>query len=410
MQRSASSFQVVEHDIRCASLFSLDIQLEPSETIAKSDSLRDTARADFDSGEATLHSNDEAHSGASDEAAGQAIDVYVSLSAGSYRQTLAKGQIQVAIAQAMLHIRFAHAQFEPLLEGLHSEDSPVCLTVAVDESQAGKAESAVSWTIAPVDASILIGQGSRVRLGRIRPIQPDWSLVAIAQTSAQQVCILDAEGLWRHDIAPNKHGIVERRLALSLHESVLSPHLCRIKLCDSRLEPCPAAEPHSSRLDEADLVAIIQDVLDAPTSNLLDLAQRARLVVETDLSRINLRGASLSGLDLSSVDLSYANLRGADLTDAELSEANLCGAKLSGADLSGADLGSANLSDCDLHRASLALANLSGTNLSRANLQDTNLSQTNLNGVRVNEARFSASADMPESLKSLLLERGALFV
>src|SRR5215203_478860 len=74
-------------------------------------------------------------------------------------------------------------------------------------------------------------------------------------------------------------------------------------------------------LDEADLVRRVGD--SAP-------------VIE--LSRADLRDASLAAVDLRGAELSTAQLHDATLGAADLSEANLCGANLRGADLGHATL------------------------------------------------------------------------
>lgn len=389
----SSSLQFIEQDNRYSSLLSLEIQVEPTPLRpSQSDD-------DLTQGIQTDH----------EQPGVEGFDVYVSLSANDHWQELAGGKVQVAIAQARLTVSLTDAQFSPAKTLSTPEYGSFQLTGVENIFDAAGHQSSATFTIASQSDALLRGQIQTVYIGQIHSYQSSWSLMAIAKTTPQNICITDAEGLWRHDITPNKHGIIERRLALSLYDALLSPHLCRVQLCNACTDPLPTVKSDVPALDEEDLKVIIQAIIDAPTSNLLDLSQRARLVVETDLSRISLRGASLNGLDLSNVDLSYANLRGADLTDAELSEANISRAKLGGADLSGADLGCADLSYCDLHRASLALANLSGANLSHANLQDTNLSQTNLNGVRVHQAQFSENAGLPQELRASLKERGAVF-
>jgi hypothetical protein len=59
------------------------------------------------------------------------------------------------------------------------------------------------------------------------------------------------------------------------------------------------------------------------------------LLVEADMSNLNLIGVNLSRANLSKANLSTANLSRADLRVADLSEADLSGATLFGADLSG---------------------------------------------------------------------------
>ncbi|NER19203.1 MAG: pentapeptide repeat-containing protein [Symploca sp. SIO1C2] len=91
-------------------------------------------------------------------------------------------------------------------------------------------------------------------------------------------------------------------------------------------------QPPSNSLD------FIQQIVEAKTEQLTELAEIADINPEEDLAGANLRGVNLKG-----VNLNHACLRGTNLRDADLSEANLRGADLRGADLRGADLRGADL-------------------------------------------------------------------
>lgn len=368
MQHPVSSPpQLVETDIPCPNLFTFDIQLTP-----------------------TSDANPEI----------QQWTVMMSLAAGTHWFDMAEGQVQVAIAQAHLTLDLQNATFSPAneeswsVEGISLRRFPNSIPRFEISSLEGT----------PLDADTI----QNLALGSLHMGDGPSSAAFTVTIAPRDIRIVSAEGLWRHDITPNKHGIIERKLAWAIAETTLASHLGYIQWCYRCPNPCDR-HPHPPRsLDDAALKEIIDTVIHAPTSNILDLAKQAGLVIETDLAGVQFRGASLSGLDLSNVDLSDANLRGADLTDAELSEANLSDTKLGGADLSGADLGSANLRNADLHKASLALSNLSGADLTYANLRDTNLSQTNLNGVHVEGAIFSHNTGLSDDVKATLVEKGAI--
>jgi uncharacterized protein YjbI with pentapeptide repeats len=83
----------------------------------------------------------------------------------------------------------------------------------------------------------------------------------------------------------------------------------------------------------------IQQIVEAKTEQLTELAEIANINPEEDFAGANLRGVNLRG-----VNLNHACLRGTNLRDADLSEANLRGADLSKADLRGTDLSKADLS------------------------------------------------------------------
>lgn len=93
---------------------------------------------------------------------------------------------------------------------------------------------------------------------------------------------------------------------------------------------------------ERALFKVIEQVVTAPTDDLLQLAELAGLNPTTDLagadlSRTDLSYANLVATDLSYCDLSYANLSAADLSYANLSQANLTAANLDTAKLVGAN-------------------------------------------------------------------------
>ncbi|MEV5719052.1 pentapeptide repeat-containing protein [Amycolatopsis mediterranei] len=68
----------------------------------------------------------------------------------------------------------------------------------------------------------------------------------------------------------------------------------------------------------------------------------------SELERVDLRDADLTGLAIPRVCFAGANLEGAVLRNATLAGATLTGALLRDADLRGADLGTADLADADL--------------------------------------------------------------
>jgi|GEM_PF-2440451 len=100
--------------------------------------------------------------------------------------------------------------------------------------------------------------------------------------------------------------------------------------------------PHRNPLD------FIQEIVEAKTEQLTELAEIANIDLEEDLAGANLRGVNLRG-----VNLNHACLRGTNLQDADLSEANFRGADLRKADLRGADLSKADLSATQVKGARL---------------------------------------------------------
>ncbi|GEA26969.1 serine/threonine-protein kinase B [Microcystis aeruginosa NIES-4325] len=257
--------------------------------------------------------------------------------------------------------------------------------------------------------SIFTGAIERINLGTVSVEEEPYHLTVQFSLTAADICITETSGLWKHDISPNKHSILERKLAFFLMENQFDAFLSRISLGSSQVEldtvlvePQPAA---SENLDK--LPGQIERIYAAVSDDFLELAQLAELDHLTDFTGANLLAAELSGISLGMANLYQANLRGANLTDADLSEINGSYASFKGADLSGALLANADLSYADFYRSSLALANLIGSNLEGANLVEVNITQANFSGAKVKGAKFADNVGMTEELRENLRLRGA---
>ena len=100
------------------------------------------------------------------------------------------------------------------------------------------------------------------------------------------------------------------------------------------------------------------------------LSRRAMIVsdAESELERVDLRGADLIGRNFPKVCFAYANLDEANFADANLANATFLETTLRNTNLTGA-----NLREADLTRALLDGAILLGADLSEAKLQDAQL-------------------------------------
>ncbi|AFZ45326.1 pentapeptide repeat protein [Halothece sp. PCC 7418] len=242
-----------------------------------------------------------------------------------------------------------------------------------------------TWKFAlPAGLNVLEIDVESILLGSLTPTAENWSVDASLTIGKSELLITEVEGLWRHDLRPNKQAILHRKIALFLLENYLPSPLISIQMDASVTKE----KTSPTTTETSGLLSTIEDLIDAESNDFLELCEIADLNPRLDFAGANLRGTTLRGLDLNGANWSRVNLRGAELTDADLSQGNLQGAKLSGADLSGAYLSNANLKNSDFHRASLALANLSGANLEGANLQEANLSQANLNDCNLEGAKF----------------------
>ncbi|WP_069791114.1 pentapeptide repeat-containing protein [Cyanobacterium sp. IPPAS B-1200] len=228
-----------------------------------------------------------------------------------------------------------------------------------------------------IQSKFLEGHLDNVILGTVEIKESPYKLTTTLKSKLAHVYLTEIEGLWRHDITPNKHAVLERKLAKFIWQTNLKPCVSETIFSSDEIAPSQINQEKEEDLLE-ELKEILQIIYQTPKDDFYDLAQIAGLNPLVDFAGGDLTGANLSGLKLSSADFKYVNLRGADLTDVDLSEANISYAKLNGADLSGAYLEGANLRFSNLQSASLALANLIGADLTGANLMKANLTKTTL--------------------------------
>ncbi len=111
-------------------------------------------------------------------------------------------------------------------------------------------------------------------------------------------------------------------------------------------------------------------------------------------AKLDLSGASLSGVKLARADLAHDNLSRVDLTGCNLRLADLQGANLQSAHLSRSDLSNAicistNMIGCSLVRTNLSNSALQSAGLRGADLSYSNLSYTNLEGANLSETNLS---------------------
>jgi uncharacterized protein YjbI with pentapeptide repeats len=262
--------------------------------------------------------------------------------------------------------------------------------------------------------SFTAGRGGaieRVKLGTIEVKEEPYHLTGRFSVTPSDVSIFETAGLWRPDISPNQHGILERKLSFFLFDTSFDPFLSQVSLGSTgvELERVFLETPREISTELQRLQADIARISALESDNFLRLARSVELDPLTDLAGANLLAAELSGVSLGGASLHHVNLRGANLTDADLSEAIATRASFKGADLSGALLANADLSYADFYRSSLALANLIGANLEGANLIEANLSQANLSGAKVTGASFGDNTGMTDELRENLLDRGAVF-
>lgn len=376
----------------------------------------------------------------------QFLDLYLSLDFREAEQKLGDGRFKFGLAGGKLKLKLDEAKINPgwrtLLETTNSTALPC---------QVAGTEAEPTWIFAPqTGSSILNGSLEAVKLLTLQAIEAregsqarPISIEAIFEVQKTDLRLIEAEGLWPHDISPNKHAVLEQKQIQFLLQFKFQPYASRVELQYTSFSEPPKISSDAVETSDAGLsqleAAIARVVAEGSDRDFLALASLAELNPAQDFAGAKLVATDLRDIDLSGVNLSRANLRGADLTDTDLNGANLSGASLAGADLSGAMLGDANLKGANLQRCSLALANLGGANLAGANLQEANLSNANLSdadltdanltgadlhqaglvlttltganleGANVTAARFKKDRGISEDMERNLKQRGAIF-
>jgi len=262
------------------------------------------------------------------------------------------------------------------------------------------------------NSKFLQGEDIEIKLGIIEFQSKEGIVTAKVIVKPVDLVLTKIEGLWRHNISPNKYAILERKLALFLHQNKFNPYLSQTVFTEQKNQDKMAISNSISEEDKkqqiTELKNLIQLIFQNPTDDFSELAKIADINPLTDLAGGDLIATNLSRINLNSANLQAVNLRGADLTDTDLSEANLKYARLNGADLSGAYLEGANLSYANLQSASLALANLIGANLIGANLTATNLQNTSLAQAQVKDAIFKDNLGLNPEQQEEFKTQGAI--
>lgn len=334
--------------------------------------------------------------------------LYFDLNFNEQWQPLGQGRVKLGLKGGQLHLNFDDRAIQlrdrrsHLQAAIVSPENQASPTIIVRSEESEK----LIWSLSiQGNPTILHGQLEPLHLATLQHPTPPDSITASFGVRSHQVVLTDAENLWKHDVNPNQHAILERLVVFALVQHYFTEPLSLATLSSTPPQH-PSAQPPA---DFTPLQQQLDQISQAKNASFLELATLGNLDPKTDFAGGNLRGVVFDEVNLSGANLAHANFRGAELCDGDLSDANLYSTNLRGADLSGAYLENTNLSYSDLRRASLALANLADADLRGANLQDANLSQTNLSHAQVEGAQLGNNVGLTDSLKASLQERGAIF-
>lgn len=333
------------------------------------------------------------------------FELYLTCEFNQQQENILDGKIKFGIRGGELKLTFKNVSFSPIKSEVNND-------FLLDKTNTFNENETIFSIRCKPDKKNLDTFFHKIKLGIIQlDTQPN-QIEATFIVQNRDIHLTDIEGLWRHDINPNKHGILDRKIAYFIYETRLNPYLSYSFLAssDNSLKP-DFSHPQEQFIQEKtlELKNIINQVYEAKTNDLLELAEMAKLNPNNDFAGGNFVATELSGIDLSNANLQYINFRGANLTDADLSESNLMYAKLMGADLSGAYLEDANLTNVNLRLASLVLANLINADLTGANLTDVNLTNTSLANIKIQNAIFANNIGLTIENQNNLKSKGAIF-
>ena len=338
------------------------------------------------------------------------FQLLLTLSCHEQTLNLLAGKVKFALWSARLTLTVKDNPFEPTWDAVN----PAFHATLQTKTLTAPAQSFL-WQFTPSPGqSSLKTVTQTIRLGTLPPHPQPAHLTAMLKVRPADLGITTAEGLWRHDLSPNKHALLDRVLAHFICEHYLSPAVSWLQLSLGHLEHWDDLFPRRGKGVAPESLQALGDRLTAmyesPLTAWSELCELAGLDPKVDLAGGNFLGTQLSGEDFNQAQLPHCNFRGAILTDTDFSEADLRGANFSGADLSGVYLENAQLHQANFRKSSLALANLIRADLTGANLTEANLQQTNLSGAIVTDAVFGDNPGMTPELQQSLQERGAKFL
>jgi uncharacterized protein YjbI with pentapeptide repeats len=329
------------------------------------------------------------------------FDLCLKLNCNQQWENILGGRVKFAIKGGKVQLNLKNCLISPqsrlqdgiltgiLTHGQTPSNSSTSMVVKTEKIATTSHEENLSWLFyAPFGQQLTLqGIFENIFLGKVQ-ISGDLAQIKGNFVIANQdIYLTDAEGLWKHDLSPNKHSILDRLIVKFLIDNRLQSILSYFHL-GSRNNEDQETFLQEEEENTQELQETIEKIINEKTDNFLTLAKIANLNPKSDFAGGNLTGTNLRGLDLSESNFFRANFRGADLTDVDLSDSNLEGIKLSGADLSGAYLENSNLRFAYCQGTSFALCNLIGADLSYGYLVNTNLTNANLTNANTEGTKF----------------------
>ncbi|MFP4008734.1 MAG: hypothetical protein ACLFV6_12120, partial [Spirulinaceae cyanobacterium] len=238
------------------------------------------------------------------EADSSPSQLYLSLKFDEQWQPLGQGRVKFGLKGGQLHLNFDDKAIQLSDRPSHfqatlvSPNDPTSPTLIIHSDEAAKP----TWMLSLQGSQpILQGHLEPLHLATVQPSTPLDDFTVSFRVRSHQVMVTDAENLWKHDVSPNQHAILERLVVFAL-----MPHYFAEPLSRVTLSPTPPANPSPSpTADFTQLQKQIDQISQAKNASFLELAALGNLDPKTDLAGGNLRGVICDEINPSGANLSH---------------------------------------------------------------------------------------------------------
>ncbi|MEM8778066.1 MAG: pentapeptide repeat-containing protein, partial [Cyanobacteria bacterium P01_G01_bin.49] len=141
-------------------------------------------------------------------------------------------------------------------------------------------DTSATWQYTPQTGQSILKVEIVSFLATIQVISDPISVTLTYDINPSDISITDVEGLWRHDIHPNKQSILERKLAQFIWKLRLSSHLSLLTLSSDSRAHEKILESSITGIDPqtlSQLHQLFESIYNVETNNLLELAYLAEL-------------------------------------------------------------------------------------------------------------------------------------
>ncbi|NCQ05692.1 MAG: pentapeptide repeat-containing protein, partial [Cyanobacteria bacterium] len=196
------------------------------------------------------------------------FELYLNLKHNQQQEEILDGRVKFGLRYSKLLLTLNNLVF---IEKAEINSSIITVANNVFSSQ-------LIWDINYLsDGKFLQGNLTKIKLGVLELNSDYYELKAQIVAKKADIFITDIEGLWRHDITPNKHSILERKLAEFIENTQLTPYISQVIFC-SKDANFSSTLPHQKQdnLTEKqalELRKIIQSIYQTTKNNFPELAQ-----------------------------------------------------------------------------------------------------------------------------------------